>query len=146
MPELQPPIQAETPLLDQRPPYHQISSPQLRWRPSTQPQTTPGKRPERNRNQETKHPSNKDKLKNQHLDLQSAQAQMPSHQGKNTTNNHNSQGSMSPPKPSYCTTPGPEYSNTDESQENNLKPTFGEMLEILKEGMNNPPEELEKLG
>lgn len=53
---------------------------------------------------------------------------------------------MSSPKPSYRTTPGPEYSNTDESQENNLKPTFGEMLEILKEGMNNPPEELEKLG
>lgn len=70
---------------------------------------------------------------------------MPGHQGKNTTNNNNNQGSMSSPKPSYRTTPGPEYSNTDESQENNLKPTFGEMLEILKEGMNNPPEELEKL-
>lgn len=69
---------------------------------------------------------------------------MPSHQGKNTTNN--SQGSMSLPKPNYRTTAGPEYSNTDKAQENNLKTVFGEMLEIPKEGMNSPPEELEKLG
>lgn len=42
---------------------------------------------------------------------------------------------MSPPEPSYHTTASPEYSNTVEAQENDLKTNFRKMIEVFKEIM-----------
>lgn len=84
-----------------------------------------------NRNQEAKHLSNKNKLGNQPLDLQLPQSQLPTGQHENTINNR--QGNMLPPKPSQPTTESPKYSNSAETQENDLKTNFMKMKEVSKE-------------
>lgn len=43
---------------------------------------------------------------------------------------------MSPPEPSYPTTASPEYSNTAEAQEDDLKPNSMKAIEDLKEETN----------
>ena len=48
---------------------------------------------------------------------------------------------MSPLKPGYPTTAGPEYSNTAATQENDLNTNFMKMIEVLKEEMNKPLKE-----
>jgi hypothetical protein len=40
---------------------------------------------------------------------------------------------MTPTEPRYLTTASPEYSNTAEAQENNLKNNFMTMIELSKE-------------
>lgn len=39
---------------------------------------------------------------------------------------------MSPPEPSYLSTAIPKYSNTDEGQEEDHKPTFMKIKEFIK--------------
>jgi hypothetical protein len=85
-PKAMPPTPMETPcwtrghITDQK--YRPQRPKELRW----------------NRNQETKHLSNKNKFRNKHQDLYSSQTQMPRHQGKTTINNR--QGNIVTPEPS----------------------------------------------
>ena len=55
-------------------------------------------------------------------------------QCKNTVNN--SQGNMAPSETIYPITASPEYSNTAETEENDLKINHMKMIEGLKEKMN----------
>jgi hypothetical protein len=43
----------------------------------------------------------------------------------------NSEWSLSPPEPSYSTTEDPDYSNTAEGRENDLKTKYTVMIEVL---------------
>lgn len=51
---------------------------------------------------------------------------------------------MSLPEPSCPTTASPEYPNTAEAQENDLKTNSMMMLDVLKEEMKNSRKEIEK--
>lgn len=93
---------------------------------------------ERKQKQETKHPSNKGKPRNQHLDL------MPRLQYKNIISN--SHDNMSPPEPSYSTRAGFDYSNVPESQQKDLKTNCMKMIESLKNEMNKSLKENTILG
>jgi hypothetical protein len=62
------------------------------------------------------------------------------HWCKNIINN--TQGNISPLEPRYRTTAGPEYSNIHEAQEIDLKNTFMNIREMLKEEMNKPLKEI----
>lgn len=59
---------------------------------------------------------------------------MPKYQGKNKTKN--STENMSPLESCHSTSESPEYSNTGEVQENNLKINIVKIIDILKEQMN----------
>lgn len=54
----------------------------------------------------------------------------------------NNQGNILPQEPSYPTTGRPEYCNTTEAQEKDLKRNFMKMIDILKEGVNKSLKEI----
>ena len=87
-----------------------------------------------NRNQGRKHSCNEDICRKWHLDLKLLQIQMPKHKCKNTIND--SQDNMSPAEPNNPTTASPEYSNTAETQDKDLKTHLMKMTEVLKEEVN----------
>lgn len=54
----------------------------------------------------------------------------------------NNQGNMLAQEPSYPTAERPEYCNTTEAQEKDLKRNFMKMIDILKEGVNKSLKEI----
>jgi hypothetical protein len=78
-----------------------------------------------------KTPIQKDKLRNQHLNLYNYKSQMAKRQHMNTINN--SQGNMAPLEPSYATRASPRYPNTAELQEDDLKCILMKIIEAFKE-------------
>ena len=51
---------------------------------------------------------------------------------------------MSPPKPRNPTIASPDYFNTAEAQENDLKTNFMKMINVLKEKMNKSFKEIKE--
>ena len=74
--------------------YTKISNPQKGVRSPVQPQTLRSEHQSVNRSHGKKHPSKKEKLRNQHLDPQSTQNEITGHQYKNTNKNNQSNKSL----------------------------------------------------